>query len=333
MVTADLAALWRFRTIRRLDGKRVLRSPRVRLTVGAIVAITAGCGGEMIGKSAHGDRGGARDSGALVGSGGAPETGPAAGSGGALFLGDASVRGGSGGTVLAPSDEAGLAKCHALVASARSDVTAAISLSCADDSECTLLTTDTDCSRGCPVPGRPDSAASVAKAIAEANQQWCGDFRALGCFLSVPECLFARSVCSGAQCHLAYSDFYRFDITNLIDSGETAIVTKLDGATGACVVAEFFITAGDAAPRFRQAWFLSDARSCCPAAAYAVVTACNAAPTKPCHWPVAAPNPTGTAHVASDSTLDVDYSFSFPAVSQDVAFSAKGLVQASCGTP
>jgi hypothetical protein len=142
-----------------------------------------------------------------------------------------------------------------------------------------------------------------------------------------------RSACVAANCQLSPADLYRFDITNPIDSGETVIVTELDISTGACILAEFFVQAGSAAPRFQHAWLIPNARSCCPLAAYALVAACETPSTPSCAWPAAAPNPAGTARVGPNYTLDVGYSFSFPAVPQEVEFRAAGLVRSSCGAP
>lgn len=297
-----------------------------------VLAVAAGCGGQATASSLTADPRRSEDAGVRRGSGGAPETGPSE-SGGVLVRFDASVSGSGGTAGPPPLDEAGRAECDALVASARSDMTAAISLDCSDDSDCTLLDVNADCARGCPTAGRADSAPALAKAVVEANQRWCVDFRARGCFLQVPECLFTRSACMSAECHLAYTDLYRLDITNPIDSGDTVVVTKLDLATGTCVAAELFVSAGNAAPELQGAWLLGDARSCCPLAVSAAVAGCAAAKAPPCAWPAAAANPTGTARVGPGYTLDVDYSFSFPGVTGDVEFRATGLVQSSCSVP
>jgi hypothetical protein len=329
-----------------------------RCAVGAVLAAAAACGGTTTGTSIAGDPRGAEDGGARNGSGSALEAGLSAGNGGVSIRIDASVPAqasgatssggnggvlfhidasaspsgatGSGGRLEPPFDDAGLAECDDLRSSARRDLTAAISLSCSDDSECALFDAEAECSRGCPVAGRADSAASLEKAIAAANQGWCVTFQERGCPLFVPECVLTRAACVTGSCQLSYSDLYRFDITNPIDSGETVVATKLDGGTGDCVVAEFFVQAGDPAPRLEHAWLIPKARSCCPLAAYTLLAACETPPPSTCAWPAAAPDPSGTGRIGPNYTLDLDYTLSFPAVPLDVEFRATGLVRGSC---
>ena len=322
-----------------------------RCAVAMVVPVAAGCGGDTTGKLVAGDPGGVQDAGTPVGSGGtraenggapaestgahpasssAPEAGPSGGSGGVWIHVDASVPQGAAGARLEPPTDAALGECRDLSASARRHVVAAISLSCANDSDCTLLDASAECARGCPVAGRADSAASLEKAIAEANRQWCVESQARNCPLQVPECIQTRSACVTGNCTLLYGNLYRFDITNPIDSGETIAVTELDVDTGACVLAEFFVVAGNPTPRYLQAWLMPNARSCCPSAADAQLGACHTSPASPCAYPAAAPNPSGTARVGAGYTLDVDYSFSFPTVPLEMAFRATGLVRDSC---
>lgn len=265
------------------------------------------------------------------GSGGATGAGLSEGSGGLIFHVDASPRAATGGASEPPFDPADLARCQELEASARRDVAAAIALSCADDSECAVFIPESECARGCLVPGRADSTAAIEKAIAAANEKWCTDFDALNCPLAIPECILMRSACVRGQCQLFPGELYRFDIADLMDSGETIVATKIDVSTGTCVLAEFVVTTGDPAARFRRAVLIPDARSCCPLAALAELASCDASPT--CAWTVAAPNPTGSASIGPRYTLDVDYTFSFPRASRDVEFRTMELARGGCIAP
>jgi predicted small lipoprotein YifL len=76
-------------------------------------------------------------------------------------------------------------------------------LSCEEDDECVLVSSETLCGAGCGRVARFDAVSAVDEARAGANEAWCSTYVEDGCAYATADCLALEVRCEDGTCTAA----------------------------------------------------------------------------------------------------------------------------------